>query len=384
MSLTSKLKQKDIFDKFKETFKIPEIDSEEIICPPMTKNYPLIGTAFDYLLRFVLEKKNPLAIKRKWIAEEALNMLEKNSNEYLIVKSIIQNSKKFYEEYLESGIITNELISSSIKLAKVDSIYRAGFFDPDMEKVEENDIIDLKNLVDTIPLDKFNSRKKCFLNPHFGEASQRIGGADADLIIDNTLIDIKTTKYFSINEDYYYQLIGYYILSLRGKINNKYDNLRIENVAIYFSRYGKIISFPVKKEGKMFGIPKLKFEKFLEWFDQEVLFHKEEGLNEEKESFGGHSFQISVRRKIPIFEKKKGSTKKLKEIIGYKIFSRNDIYYADRKSEIKRYKEELRNSKLESFKKRLTKQQSDFIFGDLKKKYKGTKSWNNWLNKEIK
>lgn len=40
----------------------------------------------------------------------------------------------------------------------------------------------------------FIDSKGCILNPAFGEAAALVGGADADLMIDNTLIDLKTTK----------------------------------------------------------------------------------------------------------------------------------------------------------------------------------------------
>ena len=56
MSLTSFLKIKEVKAKFRETFKKPSIKLEgEILAPPQTKNYGLVGTAFDYLMRFVLE-----------------------------------------------------------------------------------------------------------------------------------------------------------------------------------------------------------------------------------------------------------------------------------------------------------------------------------------
>ena len=60
-----------------------------------------------------------------------------------------------------------------------------------------------------------------------------VGGADADLIIDRILIDIKTTKSNSFTQDMYNQLLGYYALSTFRK-----DLDGITELGIYFSRYG--------------------------------------------------------------------------------------------------------------------------------------------------
>ena len=47
--------------------------------------------------------------------------------------------------------------------------------------------------------------EKCYLNPTFGDASNLVGGADADIILDDMLIDIKTTKAISFTQEHYNQ-----------------------------------------------------------------------------------------------------------------------------------------------------------------------------------
>lgn len=42
---------------------------------PRSKRYSLVGTAFDYLLRFELQRRAPHAISRPWIAKAAANRL---------------------------------------------------------------------------------------------------------------------------------------------------------------------------------------------------------------------------------------------------------------------------------------------------------------------
>lgn len=70
MSLTSLIKDKDINKMFKEEFKKPRLtEQRDLLSPPLTKHYSLIGTAFDYLLRFYIEKLNPDSISRGWVGE---------------------------------------------------------------------------------------------------------------------------------------------------------------------------------------------------------------------------------------------------------------------------------------------------------------------------
>ena len=50
MSLTSFIKAKDIRDRFAQEFEKPRlVESRELLAPPLTKSYSMVGTAFDYL-----------------------------------------------------------------------------------------------------------------------------------------------------------------------------------------------------------------------------------------------------------------------------------------------------------------------------------------------
>ena len=56
-----------------------------------------------------------------------------------------------------------------------------------------------------------------------------------NLIIDDVLVDIKTTKSDSFTQDMYNQLLEYYALSTFRK-----DLGEISQMGIYFSRYGRL------------------------------------------------------------------------------------------------------------------------------------------------
>ena len=74
MSLTSFLRNKDVQERFRQEFRKPKFTAKkDLLAPPLTKHYSLVGTAFDYLLRFYVERLNPNAITKKWVAEFAIS-----------------------------------------------------------------------------------------------------------------------------------------------------------------------------------------------------------------------------------------------------------------------------------------------------------------------
>ena len=273
MSLTSFIKDKDINKMFKEEFKKPRLtEQRDLLSPPLTKHYSLIGTAFDYLLRFYIDKLNPNSISRRWVSDASLTLLDiaksidsseplckklcddsviEKAKEIIIkypqisipevynqVSEIQQNAGKQYNNFINNGIVDDELLKTVISLAKVDLIYRARFIGENLGVAEEKDIEDLRNLISTVPEDVFSANEVCILNPTFNEASRMVGGADADIIIDDTLIDIKTVKDMKLSRSDFNQLIGYYILYKIGKVDGLSPQHEINKIGIYFSRYG--------------------------------------------------------------------------------------------------------------------------------------------------
>ena len=79
--------------------------------------------------------------------------------------------------------------------------------------------------------------ERVILNPNF-DGSPDVGGADADLILDNRLIDIKATINPRISRLILYQILGYAILDYS-------DKYRIDKVGFYFPRQGETIQWPV-------------------------------------------------------------------------------------------------------------------------------------------
>lgn len=276
MSLTSFLKLPDVKAKFRQEFKVPKLAvQKKLLAPPLSRRYAMVGTAFDYLLRFYLQRLNKEnVINHRWVAESGLNRIIPLSFEYnldtgklAIDDGLMKKAKRVFsrccaehERYIVTGNITDKLIKSTIYLAQLDSFYR-GYGDENLGTAYKEDVQDLQNLIAVVTKDLFRAKDVCLLNPTFGSASTLVGGADADLLVDDTLIDIKTTKNFRLDADHFFQLLGYCVLHRIGGIGDSEPKRKIKKLAIYYSRHAHLEVFELQDIVN----PKT-FPKFVKWF----------------------------------------------------------------------------------------------------------------------
>ena len=251
----------------------PKINNtSDIKIYPKTLNYAIVGSAYDYLFRFTLERNFPTFIKGKknWVSENAIRFLENDSIISDDVPSIenhfqrIEKKKELYQqvksrfEYIQKVFyfnyingyskLDNEIIGSCLFLAKLDYLVRTGYDDLfDWQSLfyeDKDDIEDLKQLINSTDFKKFKPRSRIILNPVFGVASKLVGGADADLIIDSALIDIKASKQLIITRQYFNQILSYYFLHLIESRSNG-EEITIKKLGFYFARFSKLIVFSV-------------------------------------------------------------------------------------------------------------------------------------------
>ncbi len=269
MSLTSFIAEKDVKAKFREVFPLPQIWLEpHPMAEPLTNHYTLIGTAFDYLLRFSLERLHAHTVRKPWIAElAAIGQYYSITRIYSKARAeqsvrIVEEARQHHRQYLQSGILLEELLCSVLLLAQIDPFFRAGKLYEPFGVIDTLDIEDLKRLFAIIPFDRFSSRSVCLLDPTFG-SSNLVGGADVDLVLDETMIDIKTTKFLQIKREYIDQLLGYYALYRLGGVTGMPEGHMIGHLGIYFSRHGYLYTCPVSQL-----VQETTFLDFLFWFEQ--------------------------------------------------------------------------------------------------------------------
>jgi len=264
MSLTSFLRENvDVRERFRQEFKKPDfLIKKDLVAAPLTTRYRTVGTAFDYLLRFFLQRLNPRTIdKGYWVAENALDRLADDKTLFVKGKKIVAAARKDLADYLRTGKIADALIKSALSLATLDPIFRAGLGHEMVGIVHKDDIQDLRNLISAVDEKYFRSKTVCLINPTFGPASVLVGGADADLVIDDTIIDIKTTKTLSLDRSALDQVLGYYVLHHIGGLDGRNPRHTISNVAIYFSRFGYLHVMELSEL-----VNSATFPKFVRWF----------------------------------------------------------------------------------------------------------------------
>jgi hypothetical protein len=248
----------------------------DIKAPPLTTSHGLTGTAFDYLLRFYAKKLNPQARTRPWTAEGALALLCAKNSLLPDAKRMFDEAQACYQEFLSSDIErpTRRLAEFSVRLAYLENIYRVRVVDREAFMPVSSAILDdLEGMLKLVRSEDFRATRRCVLNPTFGIASGLVGGADADLIIDDTLVDIKTGKHLVLDREIFNQLVGYYILSCIGGIDNCPAGT-IKQLAVYYARYGVLHRINISE----FVVEK-RMPAFIKWFKKCVSRKLEEGAS---------------------------------------------------------------------------------------------------------
>jgi hypothetical protein len=269
MSLTAFLEHNaDVRARFLAHFKKPDFRLKSpILAPPLTESYGLLGTAFDYLLRFYVQKLNPGTKSSEWVAHSGLRILLANGDRRQTAQAIrlMAGANERYVAFLKSNQTrpTPAVIEAAVWLASFDTVFRAGILDVKLPtRVPPLLVRDLQKMLSLIPEELFRAKKRCILNPTFGRGSALVGGADGDLIIDDTLIDIKTTKHLTFEREFFNQLIGYCVLSCIGGIDHCRSG-KIKHVAIYYARYGVFHRVSLAECHQRSDLPK-----FLRWFQK--------------------------------------------------------------------------------------------------------------------
>lgn len=257
MNLTQFISQPEVRDLVDETFENEgSSTTEPIKADWQTENYPLVGTAFDYLLRFWLRTHVDECHTRPWVAREGAEIAENLFPEHIQdVRDVLDRAERARDEFLDSGQMTRALVESALDLARIDKIYRAGVPPTELGEYDHGDIVDCIQLVEILADSGAFDCETVYLNPTFGLASSLVGGADADVVADGTLVDVKTTGRSTFKADYWRQLVGYLTLAdIHQEMYEMgiYDQLGIDEdpdvrrlpeigyFGVYFSRHGDL------------------------------------------------------------------------------------------------------------------------------------------------
>jgi len=120
---------------------------------------------------------------------------------------------------------------------------------------------ELRSLMEIINPDLFRAKKRCIVNPRFASP---IILADADLLIDDRLIDIKVVKSPYQDRQHWDQLFGYYALHRSCGIAGLNRNVRIRGLGIYSARYASY------QQVDLVGEQLVRAERLSEWINARI------------------------------------------------------------------------------------------------------------------
>ena len=244
---------------------------------PLTKNFPLVGSAFDYFIRFYLKRRNLQTVSDPiWNAEIVCNTMadskliispnhalidapdrfmfkrgipRENEKEIKYLIKHLVSAQNSYHEYLNTGVISEETLKSCFLLARIETSMN-GKIDSNFDKIEQKDIEDLRNLTNVLSPDSFSYAERCVIKPSL-KATFLPKITEADLIIDDTIIDVKVTKTPRLTREIFRQVAAYFILynydgATNFALNRDISNFSINKMGVYFARHGILYKFNAK------------------------------------------------------------------------------------------------------------------------------------------
>ncbi len=221
-----------------------------VIIPEGQVNWGFVGAAFDYRVRYLFTITPP----DRFNAARGSIQLPDNHFLFQEFATDLTNFLSLNDPRGRalSPATERQLASYCYVLAIYESLFRArvqssplfnlpiGATVADLLALAPTaDIDDLYNLINAAAHTLENLFSKPIIaNPTF-TGSIDVGGADADLIIENCLLEIKTTKNTSLDKEMVYQLLGYVLLDYD-------DEYRIGEIGFYLSRVPALIKFPLE------------------------------------------------------------------------------------------------------------------------------------------
>jgi hypothetical protein len=106
---------------------------------------------------------------------------------------------------------------------------------------------EMKRMYELVPWREFEPKERLLVNPEFGPATQALYGADADMVLDDIMLDIKTTQRCSVGIEAIRQLVCYALLGNRYGLDGEAPFGSIHRVGVYLARCGKLQIFDLRE-----------------------------------------------------------------------------------------------------------------------------------------
>gem|GEM_PF-2632627 len=295
ISLTQVVADPDVGNVLDRLF--PSIRGHQIRAP-WGVDAGFAGTVYDYMVRFELQRRNPNALAGPWVGEHVLKdkveeieraleahehlplVRDENThaNEFWLrrrlawigeehgqICEILEQAYAALGKYLSFHAsppteVAAQLLRAAGRLAKLDLIYRSPVV-PDLDAELDRETADyVRTLLEQTPWDSLCGLD-LRLNPDLATGQFM---ADADLISDGCLLELKTGRSCGLTKRCKVQLFGYLMLCReKRRLDSSFPE--ITEMGVYFARHGYLLTFRVDHFAYIPG-----FQAVEEWFLSEA------------------------------------------------------------------------------------------------------------------
>ncbi|MCB9795327.1 MAG: hypothetical protein H6741_21700 [Alphaproteobacteria bacterium] len=252
MPLTSRLDHPSVKPLLKAWVKNPGLRPRPAVLVQPRGYAPLVGTAFDYAMRFGLAARHPAHARDALVADTALPVALMHPALHPHRAAIRSLHERAYA-LLDGADFSEDQLSetaarATLLLGLLDTLRRARpqFAEKTLSRTPTSaDLADVQALFAVVPWARFTPAARLALNPTFNEGSAEVGGADADLVLDDTLIEIKAVKEQSLQKDHVHQVVAYALLARRFGLSGEEGPAPLTSGGVYFARAAHLHTFPL-------------------------------------------------------------------------------------------------------------------------------------------
>lgn len=248
MSLTSVLTQPELRALLAAKVRRPAWPAPSVRVPVLAEDPSRVGIAFDYALRYGLYAHG-WAEEPETVAASAVELLSRRPG----LGGEAGHARHLLDEATTALLtmrpreLSPENARALFDLAGLDVIYRAHRTEQIGRVASARELEDLAALFAIVPWDAFRPTTCLALNPTFGEGSRAVGGADADLVIDSTVVEIKVVAQAAVQAETVRQLVGYALLARRYGIDGVDATAPVERIGVYLARCGVLATAPLSQ-----------------------------------------------------------------------------------------------------------------------------------------
>ncbi|MCG3134590.1 MAG: hypothetical protein HMLKMBBP_01904 [Planctomycetes bacterium] len=248
MSLSSLLESPEVVAVLRDVIRNPGLAPRPPIRVPSLGGSPSrMGTAFDYALRFGLGARFRATARANVAAGAAFMAMFDPEVDDEALSRLYRNAVRALSRSPLRKHLTRAASVACFDLAGLDLLRRTGLYDDVGRTPTSVEIDEIHALYAIVPWEEFRPRRVLRLNPTFGSGSELLGGADADLLVDDCLIDIKTVKESKLHVDYVRQLVGYALLANAYGVDGSRAQIDIRRLGVYFARAGAVHRFGMEE-----------------------------------------------------------------------------------------------------------------------------------------